>query len=284
MIQYYLYKIGQFWVRRLPIKLAYRIAGCISVFKYYLSAKDRRAVKNNLEVIFPGRKDVSHIARDVFRNFGKYLVDFFRMPGLVDEDYISKNIKVDNLEYLKNALKRNKGVVLLTAHLGNWELGGFVLSKLGYSMIAVALPHKERTVNDLFNAQRETEGMIVVPNNVGIRECIKGLNENKLVALLGDRDFNANGEVLDFFKKQTVIPRGPAAFAVKTGAAIIPGFLVRLEDDTFHLKLEEPIIPSSEGDKDKEIRRLMRKGISIIEENIRAYPSQWFMFQRFWIS
>jgi len=284
MIQYYLYKIGQFWVRRLPIKLAYRIASCVSVFQYYLSAKDRRAVKNNLEVIFPGRKDISYIARDVFRNFGKYLVDFFRMPGLVDEEYIRQNIKIDNLEYLQDVLKRNKGAILLTAHLGNWELGGFVLSRLGYPIIAVALPHKERTINDLFNEQRQSEGMIVVPNNVGIRECIKGLGENKLVALLGDRDFNANGEVLDFFKRKTVIPRGPAAFSVKTGAAIIPGFLVRLEDDTFHLRLEEPIIPSQEGDKDKEIRHLMRQCISTIEENIRAYPSQWFMFQKFWIS
>lgn len=284
MIQYYLYKFGQFCVRRLPVQLAYHIASFVSDLHYCFSAKDRRAVKNNLKIIFPDRKNISYLAREVFRNFGKYLVDFFRMPGRLDESYIKRNIKIENMQHLTEALSRGRGVILFTAHLGNWELGGFVVSKMGFPLIAVALPHKERTVNNLFNEQRRREGMTVVPNNVGIRECIKGLEENKLIALLGDRDFNSNGEILDFFDKKAIIPKGPAVFSLKTGAPILPGFLIRQPGDTYLLRFEKPIVPTEGKDKEIEIRNIMRQCVSIIEEKIRMYPEQWFMFQRFWIS
>ncbi len=285
MIQYYLYRFGQFCVCLLPVQLAYKIASAISDLHYYFSARDRRAVKNNLRVIFPDQKNYTHSSREVFRNFGKYLVDFFRMPGLVDEKYIQNKIDIQNLRYLDDAIKKECGVILLTAHVGNWELGGFVLSKLGYPMIAVALPHKQRTVNNLFNSQRQSEGMTVVPNNVAIRECIKGLGENKIVALLGDRVFNGHGVTVDFFGKKTIIPKGPAAFALKTGASIVPSFLIRESDDRYVLCFETPIVPNLLNvDKNQELLRILNECTMVIQEKIRQCPEQWFMFRKFWVS
>ncbi len=283
MIQYYFYKFGQFCVQRLPLSLAYKIAVFMSDVHYYFCPRDRRIVKNNLKVILKSEENIPHLSREVFRNFGKYLVDFFRVQGRLDQNYIKENVTIKHLEKLTEALKHQKGVIIVTAHIGNWELGGCVISKLGYPPIAVALPHKERSVNDLFNAQRAAEGMKVVSSNVAIRECIKGLKENRLIALLADRDFNSTGEVVTFFGKKTIIPKGPAAFSLKTGAPIVPTFMLRDQDDHFTLIFDDAIFPEQSASSKHPIFSLTRKYISFIENKIKEHPTQWFMFKRFWI-
>ncbi len=285
MIQYYLYKLGQFLVQHLPLRLSYQVAGFLSDIHYYLSARDRRYVKNNLRVILPAPiadDELARLSRQVFRDFAKYLIDFFYATGKIDKAYIEKNVTIKNLEYLPQVLKKGKGAIVLTAHVGNWELGGFIISRLGYPLIAVALPHKERSVNNLFNEQRQSQGLTIVPNNVAIRECIRGLRGNRLVALLGDRDFNATGEIMDFFGKKTRIPKGPAAFALKTGAAIIPAFLTREENDRFTLTIEPPIYPPENPTEQTE-KEILGQCVKIIEGAIRRNPTQWYMFQKFWV-
>jgi len=124
----------------------------------------------------------------MFRNFAKYLVDFFRFP-LIDRAYISRYISIKNLKYIDESANMGKGVILLTAHLGNWELGGLVLGVLGYKIWAVALPHKNKKVNEFFNQQRESKGITVIEFGKAARTCLKVLKEKKLLALVGDRDF-----------------------------------------------------------------------------------------------
>jgi len=234
-------------------------------------------------LILPPEEQLSYSAREVFRNFGKYLVDFFKVQGSLSDEYIREHVTVKNMECLTEVLKKQKGAIIVTAHMGNWELGGCVISKLGYPPIAVALPHKERSVNELFNAQRTAEGMTIVPNNVAIRECIKGLKQNRLVALLADRDFNSSGEVVDFFGKKTIFPRGPAAFSLKTGAPIVPVFLIREKDDLFTLIFEEAIFPPEKEHSKEDQIDMIKKYVSVIEDKVKQYPMQWFMFQRFWV-
>ncbi len=254
----------------------------LSDLQYFLSPRDQRAVKDNLRVILSTDDNVSNMAREVFRNFGKYLIEFFRMARNIDKAYIEKNIKVNGIEFIDQALEKKKGGILLTAHMGNWELGGAVINMLGYPIIAIALPHKERPVNDLFNEQRQARGMTIIPTNTAIRRCIETLKKNGLVALLADRDFGANGEVLDFLGKKAMIPRGPAVFSVKTGAPIIPAFLIRGKDDAFTMSLKAPIWPGHDGSETDRVLKLMKTYTVIIEEQIRKNPTQWLMFRRFW--
>jgi len=284
MFKYFLYKFGQFLVNHLPLKVCYRISVFFSDLQYYFSPRDKRSVKNNLRIILPHAKNIDILAREVFENFGKYLADFFRMvKESREEDFFTKNTKTIHPEYLTEAMSLKKGGIILTAHLGNWEVGGMVLSKLGYPFVAIALPHKERPVNDLFNSQREAMGIMVVPTSVAIRRCIEALKKNGLVALLADRDFSQNGEVMDFLGRKAFIPRGPAVFSLKTGAPIIPAFFIREKDDTYRLIFEKPIYPSGRHDSVKDILAIMKKYVVVIEQKIRAYPTQWLMFREFWI-
>ncbi|MFA5060438.1 MAG: lysophospholipid acyltransferase family protein [Candidatus Omnitrophota bacterium] len=285
MFKFYLYKLGQFLVNRLPLPVAYSITSFVSTMQYYLSIRDRHAVQSNLKCIVPDAKNIPFLAREVFRNFGKYLADFFRMAKNMDKKYIENNVKLVNRHYIDDVLKKGKGGIILTAHIGNWELGGVVLTTLGYPLAAIALPHKERPVNDLFNNQRESKGVVIVPTSIAIRKCLEYLKANRLVALLADRDFGLHGVALDFLGKKTMIPKGPAVFCLKTGAPIIPAFVIRNPDETFTLTCEEPIFPPpvEHLDEDAALLDIMKKYTLIIENVVRKFPTQWLMFREFWI-
>ena len=284
MFKFFLYKVGLYLLHRLPVSLCYKFAACISDLQYLFSFRDRRAVRNNLKSILPSTENISFLARDVFRNFGRYLIEFFQMKEMVGAQFIKDKVRIEGIEHLDRVLAEGKGGVVITAHIGNWELGAVLLSVLGYPLMAIALPHKERLVNDLFNDQRETKGVTVVPTNGALRRCIKQLRSNKLVALVADRDFGEHGIVMDFLGRKMLVPKGPAMFSLKTGAPILPMFLVRGGDGTFLFSCLEPIYPPERNRgkaEDGVMEELMARYMPVIEEKILAYPSQWLLFREF---
>lgn len=267
----------------LPLKIAYKIASFISDLHYLFAAKDRRTIKENLEVLFLDKtdKEIRRIRIRVFRNFAKYLVDFFRFSK-IDIKYIRDNIKIENISYIDEVLSKGKGAIIVSAHLGNWELGGVVVALLGYPFWVVALPHKDKEVDNFFNSQRGIKGVKVIPLGKAVRQSLEVLKNNEVLALVGDRDFSEKGIVLDFFGRPTIFPRGPAALALKTGAMLIPGFMMRNNDNSFTLKFEAPIDAIATGDKDSDLRNLTGQYRDTFENYIKRYPDQWYVFRKFW--
>jgi KDO2-lipid IV(A) lauroyltransferase len=285
MINYFLYRFGQWLALTLPIKFSYKLAEFFSDLHSLFSGKDRRDVAYNLKTIFPFKsdKEISVIRRQMKRNFGKYLVDFFRF-SLIDEEYIKKHVRIENIGYVQEALSLGKGVVALTAHLGNWELAGVATALSGHDLWAVALEHKNKKVNDFFNAQREGKRVHVIPFSSAVRQCLAVLRQKRVLALVGDRDFHGKGIMVDFFGKPAKLPLGPAVFSLKTGSPVVPGFLIREGSaDNFRLVFEKPIILSPSGDTEKDIKELVLAGKVVLEKYIRMYPDQWFTFRRFWV-
>lgn len=264
---------------------SYRTAMFLSDLQYVLSFRDRRAVAENLRVVCPDAANLPAMTREVFRNFGRYLVEFFRMANVLDKQFIQERVHIKNLHHFKEAMARGRGAIIVTAHLGNWELGGLILSMLGFPSVAVALPHKERPVNRLFNQQRESRGIKVIPTHLAIRRCLETLKNNEIVAIVADRDFSMNGMMLDFFGRQAMIPKGAAVFSCKTGAAMVPCFLIRDGEEKFNLFIEEPIYPppnQAHHIPEETLAALMKQHTAVIEKKIRAYPTQWLMFRPFW--
>jgi len=284
MYYYLLYRIGQFIVLSLPLKLAYKLAVFFSDIHYFFAKQDRINVTENLKSIFPEKNEheISRLRLQTFRNFAKYLVDFFRFSK-IDKEFIKKKVKVENAHYINECLSKGKGVIALSAHIGNWELGGIVIALLEYPFFAVALPHRHKKVNDFFNHQRAMKGMKTIPFGRAARQSLDALRENNIVALAGDRDFSGKGLVLDFFGRPTFLPVGVAAFALKTGSPIIPGFMIRNNDDTFTLRFEAPIEYIPTQSRDSDLVEITRRCKSIIESYIKKYPGQWCMFKKFWV-
>jgi lauroyl/myristoyl acyltransferase len=284
MILYWLYKAGFFIANSLPLKSGYSVAETIATLHYYLSARDRRAVRNNLRQILGSSctdKELSRQAREVFINFAKYLVDFFRFAS-IDEEYIKNFIKIRGLENVDKGLSGGKGVILISAHIGNWELGGQILSGMRKPMAAVVLTHANKKINDLFTRQRMVSQMKPIEIGLSLRGCYQTLKKNGLLALLGDRDFSGNGFLMPFFGREMLIPKGPAVLSRRLGACLVPSFMIREKDDTFSLTCEKPIYPDLHMDEDQAIKDLAQKYSSVIESYVKKYPTQWYLFREAW--
>lgn len=284
MILYILYRIGCSIVMLLPQRTAYRLASLLADIYYTFAVRDRVIVINNLRIVLNGSKSegqLPRMAREVFRNFAKYLVDFFSFSKM-DQDYLKSFVKVEGISNIDKALSRGKGVIMLSAHMGNWELGGPVLSSIGYPISAVVLTHQNKRINDFFTRQRLAGRMNPIEIGISLKSCYRILKSNSLLALLGDRDFTKNGIRLEFFGNKALIPRGAAVLSHRLGAAIVPSFMVRQDDDTFILTMEEPIFPNPEEDEEAAVINLTKKYLSVIESYVRRYPTQWFIFKNIW--
>lgn len=269
---------------RLPLKVSYWLACRIADVWHGVSTKDRLAVEGNISKVLGyavPKRDVRTMARNVFRNFAKYLVDFFRF-STVDVSYVKTFVKIEGQDNLKRALSKNRGAVLLSAHIGNWELGGAVVSLIGYQTSAVVLTHQNRRINDFFKRQRLKVRMAPIEMGMNVRACYNALKANGVLALLGDRDFTQNGLVMDFFRDRVSIPKGPAVLSYRIGSPIVPTFLLREPDDTFRMVFEEPIYPDIAGSEDGEIISLTKKFVSVMEDYVKRYPTQWYVFQDIW--
>ena len=279
MLEYLLYKFGEKLSVIVPWSVAYKMAALLARLQFLISKKDREAVINNLRVILPNESqpEIRRKAEKVFVNFSLYLVEFLRF-SMIDRSYIDKHISVIGRENLENSLKSGKGVILLTAHLGNWELAGMALSLLGYQLMVIALDHKNKRINKFFKQRRQSKGIEVVSLGVSVKQCFKALRDNKVVAILGDRDFSNTGYSMDFLGRKKKIPRGPVALALRTGAPIIPLFITR--DKTDHI-LMECLAPLEISGETEELE-IMKQYVKLIERKIYDDPTQWLMFREFW--
>ncbi len=282
MIFYLLYRLGHILACLLPIGFSYRIAEFLSYLQYLFAKKDRFAVTENLRLIYDG--DIEKARKDsyeVFRSFGLYLVDFFRFSRL-SREFIKRNVEIKGIENLNSALKENRGVIALTGHIGNWEMGGVVMAMLGYRISAVALVHSYKRINDFFVRQREDKGLMVIPIGIATKRCISVLKKGGILALLGDRDFSDSGIPINFFGKETFIPKGPALFSLKLKSPIVPGFFIRKSRYRYELIFERPFHPIENDNPQDALVNLTKRALDVLERYIRLYPTQWLMFRHFW--
>jgi len=285
MMMYSLYRFGQWMALSLPHSIAYRVGVFLTRFKYMLCRGERTAMRKNMQIILGAdHEGVEKYPRLIYANFGKYLVDFFRAPK-IDKEFIEKFVTIENISNMDEALTRGKGVLGLTAHIGNWELCAQIMALLGYKINAIALTHSNKQIDDFFTKQREDKGVKVIPVGVAIRQCFAALKRNEIVGILGDRDFSGeNGINVDFLGKKLLAPRGPAVLSLRTQAAIVPAFVIRDDQDDRYFKyvFEKPIYPLRSDDEEHDIKDLTEKYIQVIEKYIRKYPQQWYMFNEFW--
>ena len=284
MILYALYRIGTFLALALPLRVSYRMASALAGMYCDFSKKDRETVTNNLKTVLGNTVSDAQLAimvRQVFQNFAKYLVDFFRFT-IIDESYIKRFVTLEGTEHIDAALKDGKGVILLSAHIGNWELGGAALSLSGYPVNAVVLTHQNKKINDFFTRQRLKGKMRPIEIGASLKACYRTIKSNGLLALLGDRDFTKSGVVIDFFGKPALMPKGPGVFAYRHGSAILPTFMVRNPDDSFRLFIGGPILADCSKEETAAIKEVAGRYLKPIESCIKQYPTQWYVFRNIW--
>ena len=280
---YACYRTGAVFARVLPRPFTYWIGLRLADVHYRRKGEDRRAVISNLRQIYQARgivpsEDVLEgVARKTFQYFGKYLIDFFRFTQISFREY-ERLFSVEHVDYLEQTRSAGRGVILLTAHFGNWELGGALMTYLGYPVYTVYLPEHLEKVNQYFYKTRSKRGFQLVPYGQAARSLFRLLKQGEMVTLLGDRDFSERDDRIPFFGKPARIPRGAAVLSRRTGAPIVPGFLLRQVDDTFLMRFHPPLYPELFGDDGA----LHRKIGSVLEKELGENPHQWYIFEDFW--
>jgi KDO2-lipid IV(A) lauroyltransferase len=269
--------------RLAPRRFAYWVGESVADMSYRRDEHGRLAVQGNIRRVcgHQGEEvsddEVYRMARNTFRQFGKHCVDFFRLIRLPRERFAGL-VSGDGFKHIDAAMARGKGVIILSAHLGNWELGGALLSSLGLPVNAVFMPKSNPNVDKLFRDCREKRGMKVTPLGSAARDTLAALKKNELVCLLADRDYTARVAVMEFFGVPARFPVGPARLCLHAGSPIVMGFTIRKKDDTFSCAVEEPIYPEDGMTVDDVQRRIC----GMLQGAIGTNPCQWFMFEDFW--
>jgi Kdo2-lipid IVA lauroyltransferase/acyltransferase len=284
MFKYLLFQIGHVLVNILPLSVSRFLARILCDCHYVLSVADRRYVTKNLKIICGEGADIPKLTREVFHNFGIYLIEFFRLKKMLQDDYIRENLVIENMDALQKVRDSGRGVIILTAHLGNWEYGGVLMGKFGYPLTIIALAHQQHSVTNYFNEQRKMTGNRIVQTNTAIRACTEVLKEGGQIAIAADRDFTNTGDVVNFLGRKSRLPKGAALFSLRLDVPIITSFLIREGNGKYRMSFEEPIYPTEArklANKEDQVHFLMETYLKKIEAKIRRYPSQWLMFREF---
>jgi KDO2-lipid IV(A) lauroyltransferase len=269
---------------RLPHLWARRACAVLAMVAYAFWPRLRRVGLFNLRLAFPEWKDDErrHVLVGLFRNFGRMLADFAHFPKWSREN-IEQLIIYDGFENFERARSQGKGVLFLTGHFGNWELGSFAHGVYGYPCHFIVRELDNPLLDSLINGYRCLSGGKAIEKRDSAREVLRALRQGEAVGILIDQNTaTAEGVFVEFFGRRASTNTGPARIARKTGAPIVLGLVIwdaklgkyRLRFDAIEwIKREDP---------DEEIIVNTANFTRRIEEYIRRYPDQWLWVHRRW--
>jgi len=284
LIQYRGFITLQWVMARLPRALAYALAIVVARFAFLFARKARSTLERNLSVVLPelGARQLKVVAYRNFRNHSKAYADLMRLPIARVED-LAGLLHVEGVEHLEAARTRGKGVMVISAHMGSWEVAAAIWSS---TIAPVSLFAEELEPRELFDWYRRTRarlGISVLPaTRSGLRKVLEALDANEMVVTAIDRDMLGTGLEVEFFGRPARIPEGPAAIALKRGTPLLPVCVLRNPDDTYQAIGSPPIFAEPTGDHQADVRRVTKKLVRHLEEIIRAHPEQWHMPHPIW--
>lgn len=182
-------------------------------------------------------------------------------------------IKIEGIDHLERAFLNGRGVIILTAHFGNWELLGYTLVKLGVPLYVIARPQALNQMTDLMNSFRSRRGVKVLMAN-NLSESLRLLGQGKAIAILADLDAKERGYQVPFFGRPASFYPTPVILSVRTKAPLLPIFLERQPDDSHFLRIEPPI----EWQPKETMAVRIRKYVERYEAAIRRRPDLWVWF------
>jgi len=269
----------------MPRHFAYPTAKTLARLGFHLAPRQRRAGLRNLQMAFPelSQKAREGILRGSFENLGRLLVEFTHMPEL-NKGNICRFVVHDGLENYLEGLRRGRGVIFMTAHFGAWELSSFAHAVYGYPLRFVVRPIDNPRVERLISTYRTRSGNIPIERRSAARDILKALRQNEAVGILFDQNTTrSEGVFAEFFGIPAATTPALALFALRTGAAVVPGFLIWDASLRKHrLRLDPPVQLIETGNLEHDVLENTKVFNKILESYIRAYPDQWLWIHRRW--
>lgn len=284
MALYLVIQIGAFLSRIIPRSWRYLIGTAVGDAVFWAWGSKRRILLRNMATVLglpPNHPSVRRVAQKSMRNYCKYLIEFLELPVLSQDDEVITGMKIDGLQHLQDALARGKGVILASAHFGTTELGGLRLKEYT-DFHAVYDTFKPPALDRLIQRKRLEKGIDLIPAT-NVRAMLRVLHHGGTLVVLFDRPMEpAKGVSVRFFGRETAVPGGAAALALKTGATLLPIYMIREPDKSFRSLIFPPLTWTEAGDRERDIATVMQRLVDTLQTAVRERPDQWYMFRPMW--
>jgi len=275
-------------IRLLPKRFLPFLGDCLGILGYYLIPKRKKIAEKNIKLVYGDNlssRKIKALTRAVFRNISRDMIEVgLSFVYSQKKSYWEKNISLQGKEHLDLALKKGKGVIAVSAHLGNFPIISAKLASLGYPFSLIAKDPENIYLAKVFKLWREKLGIGTIPYKPRYRcvtESLKTLRKNGIIMMLIDQNPRKRyGEKIDFFNYQIPTYTGPIVLALRTGAAIIPIFIHRNLDHTETINILPEITINHSENKPQDIIDHLQVINSHCEAWIKKYPEQWWWIHR----
>lgn len=268
-------------VGRIPIDASQRIGAAIGVAAFDLVRARRTTSIDNIRAsLGVARGEATRIARASYANSGRCLMEFAAFAHMTPPEILDL-VSIEGLENFERVRDEGKGGVIVSAHLGNFELITAGLAAAGYAVYGLVGQQSNSRVDDVMNDLRRKQNVGIITRAAALRKVLQVLSEGGMIAMLPDQDARKLGIMVEFLGRPASTVRGPALFAIRRGCAILPAFVTRT--GTRHvLTLETPLYADPTGDEDERVRDLTQRYTDRFTARIRLRPDEYFWPHRRW--
>lgn len=265
-----------------PVTVRYAIADLVGALGWLILPHRRRemAIGNIERGLSVSRSAARQIAKHSTTRFGRMIAELFYHHRLTRSN-IDTLVTFRGREYLDRALAEGKGVILATAHTGNWELIGAALALNDYPVVGIAQKQHSEQMDRFINEQRRAPGTEIVYRSE-VRDIVRLLDQGKIIGLLMDQDAHKRGIFVDFLGRPASTPQGPAAIARLRGAPIVPMFISEIRPGLHEIIIHPGMHVEKTADRDADIYSMTERLTRIVEDHIRQHPGEWFWLHNRW--
>lgn len=274
--------IWLYWASRLVQRLSWeqieRLGRTLGRWAYRCATRKRTALIYNLKQAHPNQ-EILELAPKIFEHYGSYYLELLKINA-DQKDWFIKHLEIEGKPYFDEANALGKGVIVVTPHMGNWDLAGCGLTSLTPNVAAVVEVLQPPSLFRWFVRTRQSLGMQIIGLDAHAgKACLKHLKNKGTLALVSDRDILGTGLPLPFMGQIASIPKGPAQLALRSGAALIVGYCVRSGAGQFKGKFFPPLKLKKSNDFEDDVFFNTRAMAAQLELAIRAHIDQWCMLQ-----
>jgi KDO2-lipid IV(A) lauroyltransferase len=269
--------------RRLPLPRLQRFGNRAGRLLFHLTPRRQRLADRSLRLCFGDRFDARQRRRIRLRsiqNLAKTMLELLHLPAMTDAEW-EQHVAVRGHEAVESLLSRGQGVVLATAHFGNWELVAAQCIRLGWQGCVVARDANDPATAQLINSARGSAGVRVLAREQ-IRDMVRTLRQGSFLGILPDQHALSGGIWVDFLGRPASTFTGPARLAMRTGAAIVPCFGRRRPDDGIDVYFLQPLDLPRTDDHEADVRAATQMLNQAFGDEIRRHPEQWLWMHRRW--
>lgn len=283
-LTYALYRFVGAVTGPLPPPAGYWLARRVGFLLYHFSPRLRDVFVHNIQHVLGPDADqerVRTLARQACVHIAKGHYDLFRLSRL-NIQQIKDLVQVEGMSHLTEALRRGKGAVIVTAHLGNVDVVGQVPLALGIPISGPAMHVQPERLFQYTLKLRQSHGLRLLPSDGPMIGLFRALKRGEIIALPCDRLTGDSARSVEFFGSLAKLPDGAVRIALRTGAPLIPAFVARLPDDSFLIEIEPPLDLRRTGSTDLDIAAGMEIVVRAMERHIAQHPEQWLVAAPIW--